>query len=69
MAGRLLARALEHAVQGIFVAWGYPVPAPKVQNYFDPVLAVYLQPADAELIRSVWEGVGHSYPPKQPDSG
>ena len=32
MAGRRLARALEHAVQGIFVAWSYPVLAPKVQN-------------------------------------
>lgn len=59
-AGRLLAAALEYAVQGVFVAWGFPVLAPKVRRYFDPAMTIHLQPADAEVIRAVWNDAGRS---------
>jgi hypothetical protein len=61
-AGRWLARALEHAIQGLFVAWDYPVLAQKVQRHFESVMAAHVQPADADLIRAVWEDEGHSHP-------
>ena len=60
MAGRLLATALEYAIQGVFVAWGFPVLAPKVRRHFDPSMSAHLQPADAGLIRAVWNDAGHS---------
>jgi hypothetical protein len=62
MAGRWLARALEQAVQGLFVAWDYPVLARKVQRHFESVMAAHVQPADADLIRAVWEDEGRSHP-------
>jgi hypothetical protein len=61
VAGRLLAAALEYAVQGVFVAWGFPVLAPKVRRYFDPSMTAHLQPADAEVIRTVWNDAGRSH--------
>ena len=61
MAGRLLAAALEYAVQGVFIVGGFPVLAPKVRRYFDPSMTAHLQPADAEVIRAVWSDAGHSH--------
>jgi hypothetical protein len=58
----MLARALEYAVHGVFVAWDYPVLGRKVQKCFDPVMAAHVPPADADLIRSVWENDGRSRP-------
>ena len=60
-ASQLLARALEFAVQGVFIAWGYPVAAPKVQRHFESVMAVYVPSAVADAIRSVWEAAGYSH--------
>jgi hypothetical protein len=60
--GRWLARALEHPVQGLFVAWDYPLLARKVQRHFESVMATHIQPADAALIRVVWEDEGRSHP-------
>jgi predicted nucleotidyltransferase len=60
--GRLLARALEFAVQGAFVAWKYPVAVPKVQGYFDSVMAAHLEPSDADFIKEVWADEGTSHP-------
>jgi len=61
VAGRLLTAALEYAVQGVFIAWGFPVLAPKVRRYFDPSMTAHLQPADAEVIRAVWNDAGRSH--------
>ena len=61
VAGRLLAAALEYAVQGVFIAGGFPVLAPKVRRYFDPSMTAHLQPADAEVIRAVWSDAGRSH--------
>jgi hypothetical protein len=60
--GRLLARALEFAVQGVFVAWGYPVKAQKVPRYFDSFLTGHLEAPDADFIRAVWDAEGQSQP-------
>lgn len=60
--GRLLARALEFAVQGVFVAWKYPVKVPKVQEYFDSVMAAHLEASDADFIKAVWADEGMSHP-------
>ena len=56
--GRLLARSFEFAVQGVFMAWGYPVKVTKVQRYFDSVLAA----PDADFIRAVWGTEGTQLP-------
>ena len=37
-ASGLLARAVELAVQAVFLAWDYPVAAPKVRKHFDSVV-------------------------------
>ena len=60
--GRLLARALEFAVQGVFVAWKYPVKVPKVQGYFASTMAAHLKASDADFIKAVWADEGASYP-------
>jgi predicted nucleotidyltransferase len=60
--GRLLARALEFAAQGVLVAWNFPVKVPKVQQYFDSILAVHMDPDDAELVRTVWATEGMPRP-------
>ena len=57
-ASGLLARSLEFAVQGVFLAWDYPVAAPKVQRHFDSVITAHIPPAVADVIRSVWEAAG-----------
>jgi hypothetical protein len=62
LARGLLARALEFSVQGVFVAWGFPVSAQKVQRYFDDDMAPYLHPAVAVFIQSMWENEDNSYP-------
>jgi hypothetical protein len=49
-ASGLLARALEFAVQAVFLAWDYPVAAPKVQKHFDSVIAAHVPPAIADVI-------------------
>ena len=59
--GRLLARALEFAVQGVSVAWKYPVKVPKVQRYFDPAMAAQLEASDADFIKAVWAAEGTSH--------
>jgi predicted nucleotidyltransferase len=58
MASGLLARSLEFSVQGVFLAWDYPVAAPKVQRHFDSVIAAHVPSAVADVIRSVWEAAG-----------
>lgn len=58
MASQLLARALEFAVQGVSLAWGYPVAASKVQRHFESVIAAHVPSAVADFIRSVWEHPG-----------
>jgi predicted nucleotidyltransferase len=60
--GRLLSRSFEFAVQGVFMAWGYPVKVTKVQRYFDSVLAVHLEAPDADFIRAVWGTEGTQLP-------
>jgi uncharacterized protein len=35
--------------------------APKVRRYFDPSMTAHLQPADAEVIRAVWNDAGRSH--------
>jgi hypothetical protein len=57
-ASGLLARALEFAVQAVFLAWDYPVAAPKVQRHFDSVMAAHVPPTVADVIRSVWGAAG-----------
>lgn len=66
LARGLLARALEFSVQGVFVAWGFPVSAQKVQRYFAADLAPYLHPDVAVFIQSVWENEDNSYPVPDP---
>jgi Nucleotidyltransferase domain len=66
LARGLLARALELSVQGVFVAWGFPVSAEKVQRYFAAGLAPYLHPDVAVFIQSVWENEDNSYPVSDP---
>ena len=60
--GRLLSRSFEFAVQGVFMAWGYPVKVTKVQRYFDSVLAEHLEAPDADFIRAVWGTEGTQLP-------
>ena len=60
--GRMLARVLEFAVQGVFVAWNYPVKVPKVQGYFDSGMAAHLEATDADFIKAVWADEGTSHP-------
>ena len=57
-ASGLLARALEFAVQAVFLAWDYPVAAPKVQKHFGSVIAAHVPAAIADIIRGVWEAAG-----------
>jgi hypothetical protein len=59
MASQLLARALEFAVQGVSLAWGYPVAVSKVQRHFESVMAAHVPSAVADVIRSVWEASGN----------
>jgi predicted nucleotidyltransferase len=60
--GRLLARALEFAAHSVLMAWDFPVKVTKVQQHFEPVLAAYLEPHDADLIRAVWAAEGKPQP-------
>jgi hypothetical protein len=59
MASQLLARALEFAVQGVSLAWGYPVAVSKVQRQFESVIAAHVPSAVADFIRSVWGASGN----------
>jgi len=58
MASQLLARALDFAVQGVSLAWGYPVAVSKVQRHFESVMAAHVPSAVADVIRSVWNASG-----------
>jgi predicted nucleotidyltransferase len=61
--GKVLARALEHAVCAVFMAWGDPYkPGQKMHNPFYERLVPLIDQPQAEVIRLVWESEGQGRP-------
>lgn len=61
--GSALARALEHAVCAVFMAWDEPYKAGrKMHRHFDERLAPLIDPAIPPLVRWVWEYEGSGRP-------
>lgn len=61
--GHLLARALEHAISAVFMAWDEPhAPERKMHRFFDERLMPHVDPAMAALVRFVWAREGQGGP-------
>jgi hypothetical protein len=61
--GHLLARALEHAISAVFMAWEEPhAPERKMHRFFDERLAPRVDPAMAALVQFVWAREGQGRP-------
>ena len=61
--GSALARALEHAVCAVFMAWDEPYKASsKMHRHFDERLAPLIDPAIPPVVRWVWDHEGNGKP-------
>lgn len=56
--GRVLARSLEFAVQGVLISWGHPVAPSKTHEPFETLLAAHLPTTDTALIQLIWTTEG-----------